>query len=104
MSDEPAPTPTDDPLERLSSEQLHDLAVKYAKRHLDLKFFWNLSQTLPAAEAAAGNLEEAEEDIERLSSHIDDVTEAGKGEVAEMLRPFYLDYLRKHGVKAPPQG
>ena len=37
----------------------------------------------------------------RLSAHIDDVTDSGKGETAEMLRPFYLDYLRRHGVEAP---
>ena len=29
------------------------------------------------------------------------MTESGKGEVADNLRPFYLDYLRSHGVKAP---
>jgi hypothetical protein len=37
-----------------------------------------------------------------MSAHWDDVTDAGKGEVAEMLRPFYLDYLRKHGVEPKP--
>jgi hypothetical protein len=30
------------------------------------------------------------------------VTDSGRGDVAELLRPFYLDYLRKHGVTAPP--
>jgi hypothetical protein len=103
MSDEPAQTQPDDPLERLSSKELHDLAVQHAKRHLNIKFFWNLSQVLPAAEAAAGKFEDAENDIDRLSAHLDDVTDAGEGETAEMLRPFYLDYLRKHGV-TPPQG
>jgi hypothetical protein len=37
----------------------------------------------------------------RISAHVDDVTNAGRGEVAENLRPFYLDYLRRHGVRAP---
>jgi hypothetical protein len=91
-----------DTLESLSSQELHDLAVSYAKRHLDVKFFWNLMQTLPAAEAAAGELGEAEADVMRMSAHVDDVTDAGKGEVANMLRPFYLDYLRKHSVQ--PKG
>jgi hypothetical protein len=90
-----------DELDRLSSEQLHDLAVSRAKRHLDVKFLWDLMKVLPAAEAAAGELDEADADIQRMSSHIDDVTDAGRGEVAENLRPFYLDYLRKHGVTAP---
>jgi hypothetical protein len=90
--------PEDDSLERLSSEELHDLAVGHAKRHLNVKFFWDLLKFLPAAEAAAGEYEEANADIQSMSAHIDDVTDAGKGDVAEQLRPFYLEYLRKHDV------
>lgn len=93
--------PDPDPLEQLSSAELHHLAVKHARRHLDARFFWHLMQLLPAAEAAAGEWEETEADVLRMSAHLDDVTDAGRGEVAENLRPFYLDYLRKHGVKAP---
>lgn len=91
---------TEDELERLSSEQLHDLAVSRAKRHLDVRFFWDLMKLLPAAETAAGDFEGAQDDVLRLSAHVDDVTDAGKGEVADLLRPFYLDYLREHGVTA----
>ena len=90
--------PDDDPLDRLSSRELHDLAVSHAKRHLNVKFFWELMKFLPAAEAAAGEYEEANADIQRMSAHLDDVTDAGQGEVAEQLRPFYLEYLRKHDV------
>jgi hypothetical protein len=88
----------DDPLDRLSSTELHDLAVSYAKRHVDVRFFWNLMRVLPAAEAAAGELDEAEADVMRLSAHVDDVTNAGRGEVADLLRPVYIEYLRRHGV------
>lgn len=88
----------DDALERLSSQELHDLAVSRAKRHVDVKFFWNLMRVLPAAEAGAGQLEEADADIQTVSGHFDDLTDAGQGEVAELLRPFYLDYLRDKGV------
>jgi hypothetical protein len=88
----------DDALERLSSKELHDLAVDYARRHLDVRFFWDLMRVLPAAEAAAGELDEAENDVMRLSAHIDDVADSGRGEVGEMLRPFYIEYLRRHGV------
>ena len=88
----------DDPLERLSSQELHDLAVSYAKRHLDVKFFWELMKLLPVAEAGAGKIDKAETDVLRLSAHVDDVTDAGRGEVAELMRPFYLEYLRKHNV------
>jgi len=91
---------TDD-LERLSSQELHDLAVSRAKHHLDVRFYWELMRLLPAAEAAAGDLDQAETDVMRLSAHVDDVTQSGQGEVAEMMRPFYLEYLRKHGVTSP---
>jgi hypothetical protein len=47
-------------------------------------------------------MREAEADIATISAHIDDLTDSGKGEVAELLRPFYLDYVRSHGVEAPP--
>jgi hypothetical protein len=93
--------PDDDSLDGLSSAELHDLAVRHARRHLDARFFWRLMQALPTAEAAAGEMAEAETDVLRLSAHVDDVTEAGQGEVAELLRPFYLDYLRRHNVQAP---
>jgi hypothetical protein len=86
-------------LEDLSSEELHDLAVRRARRHLDVGFFWQLLQRVPAAEAAAGMVEDADADVQRLSAHLDDLTDAGKGEVADMLRPFYLDYLQRHDVK-----
>lgn len=90
--------PDDDWLDALSSKELHDLAVRYALRHLDIPFFIRLMQALPVAEAAAGEIDEAEADAMTLRAHIDDVTDAGEGEVAELLRPLYLEYLREHGV------
>jgi len=72
------------------------MAVSYAKRHLDVRFFWDLMRLLPAAEAAAGDMDAAETDVLRLSAHVDDVTESGEGEVADLLRPFYIEYLRRH--------
>lgn len=92
---------SDDGLDALSSEQLHDLAVSRAKRHFDVKFFWQLVETLPAAEAAVGKMDEAETNVLKLSAHVDDVAESGKGDVGEAMRPFYLDYLRRHDVTAP---
>ena len=90
-----------DPLDRLSTAELHDLAVRRARRHLDVRFFWRLMEVLPVAEAGAGELREAEADVATMRAHLDDVTDSGRGEVAELLRPFYLDYLKQHGVKAP---
>ena len=85
-------------LEDLSSKELHDLAVRRARRHLDVKFFWRLMQNLPAAEAAAGQFDDSDADVMKISGHIDDITDSGEGEVAELLRPFYLEYLQEHGV------
>jgi hypothetical protein len=93
----------DDTLERLSSEELYRLAVRRARKHLDVGFFWRLLELLPAAEAAAGEIDEAEADILTLSGHLDDLTEAGRAPVADALRPFYLEYLREHGV-TPDEG
>ena len=90
--------PDDDGLDALSSQALHDLAVHRARRHLDVKFFYELMKNLPVAETAAGEYEKSDNDILRLSAHFDDVTDSGRGEVAELLRPFYLEYLRKHHV------
>lgn len=89
---------SDDRLDALSSKELHDLAVRRALRHLDIPFFITLMKTLPVAEAAAGEIDEAQADALTLRAHLDDVTDAGEGEVAELLRPLYIDYLRHHGV------
>ncbi len=87
----------DDPLDTLSSAELHDRAVRRALRHLDVGFFVSLIRNLPVAEAAAGQTHEAEADVLTLRAHLDDLTDSGRGEVAELLRPFYLEYLKSHG-------
>jgi hypothetical protein len=65
-----------------------------------VRFFYELMKLVPAAEAAAGRVDAAENDVFHLSAHVDDLTDAGEGETADMLRPFYLEYLREHGVSA----
>jgi hypothetical protein len=83
-------------LESLSSEELRERAIKYARRHADVKFFWRLMQVLPAASAAAGDLDETHDDIESVYGHFDDLHESAKPEVADALRPLYIEYLLKH--------
>lgn len=85
-------------LDKLTGEQLHDLAVRRALKHLDLKFFWRLLEKLPVAEAGAGNYEDARADLQSAVAHVDDVTDSGRGETAELLRPLYLDYLAGEGL------
>ena len=90
----------DDGLDALSSKELHDLAVHHARRHFDVRFYWRLLQVLPMAETVAGKYDDVEADLDTTLGHIDDITDSGEGEVAEQLRPFYIDYLRGHDVRA----
>jgi hypothetical protein len=85
----------------LSSRELHDLAVRRARHHLDLAFLWELLRALPAGEALAGRPEHARADAMKLSSLIADAADAGDSDVADALRPLYLDYLRKHSKDLP---
>ncbi len=84
---------TREELEALSSKELHDLAFTQAKRHLDVGFFWGLLRALPAAEAAIGEEEEAEQDVMTLRGRLNDLTNSGEGELADALRPLYIEYL-----------
>jgi hypothetical protein len=89
---------TRDELDSLSSRELHDLAVRRAVHHLDVEFLWELLRAIPAAEASEGRSVEAGRDVTHLSVLIDDAIDSGEGDVAEALRPLYVDYLVKHGV------
>ena len=80
-------------LEALSSKELHDRAVSVAAKHLDVRFFWRLFGALPAAEAAIGEEDEAAQDVTTLRGRLNDLTHAGEGELADALRPLYIDYL-----------
>ncbi|MFI5777995.1 hypothetical protein [Nocardia sp. NPDC051570] len=82
-----------DQLEQLSSKELHDRAVKHAVRHGDIRFLWQLLETIPAAEAAAGDLGESEVDIKYVLPLLDDYIHAGDGKIADVLRPLYIQYL-----------
>jgi hypothetical protein len=93
------PVATLEELERLSSKELHDRAVRLAERRFDVGFLWRLLKAIPVAEAVAGNLREAETDVAvgDLVPLIDDFMHSDEGELADALRPMYLDYLSKHG-------
>lgn len=89
---------TRDELDKLSSHELHDLAVRRALHHVDVEFLWELLRAIPAAETAEGHDEEAGRDITKVTVLLSDAIDSGKGDVAEALRPLYLDYLTKHGT------
>ncbi|SDK17765.1 hypothetical protein [Nonomuraea jiangxiensis] len=83
-------------LESLPADELHDRAVRYAVRHGDLGFLWDLLKVIPAAEAASGHETETANDLSRVSALLSDAIAAGEGELGEALRPIYIEYLRKH--------
>ena len=89
---------TDRPeLEGLSSAELHDRATRLAWRRLDVAFLWHLLSTIPEARAAAGEEDRSEMDIMRPLALLNDLLDADRGELADALRPLYIDYLEKHG-------
>ena len=91
---------TETDLESLSSSELHDLAVKRALHHADIGFFWDLLRVIPAAETLEGDVHDAGEDLTKVSALFSDVVTLHDGNLGEELRPFYIDYLKKH----PPKG
>jgi hypothetical protein len=91
---------TETDLDSLSSRELHDLAVRRALRHGDVAFFWDVLRAIPAAETLEGDVREAGEDLTKVSALLSDALTLGEGNLAEELRPLYLDYLRKHPPKA----
>jgi hypothetical protein len=86
-------------LEQLSSKELHDRAMKLARHRLDLGFLWTVAKTIPAAEAAAGEIDEAEAHVAvgNFIGLIEDFFQADEGDLADALRPLYLEYIAKHG-------
>ena len=89
---------TRDELDALPSHELHDRAVRRAVHHLDVEFLWELLRAIPAAEASEGHDIEAGRDISKVTALLGDAIDSGEGDVAEALRPLYIDYLTRHGV------
>jgi hypothetical protein len=83
-------------LDELSTQELHDRAIRRAERHLDVKFLWSLLQMIPAAETVSGDEGEADYDIQHSTGLISDALHSGDGQLGEALRPVFIDYLRKH--------
>ena len=90
---------TEAELEALPSRELHDRAVRRALHHADVGFLWELLRAIPAAEAVEGETGESEADATKVSALIADAFGSGEGDVADALRPLYIDYLTKHQAK-----
>ena len=83
-------------LEGLTTKELHDRAFSMARRRLDVRFFWNLLEAVPAVEAAAGHLDEAKEDVLSFAQRVDDLVNPDTTEEADAFRPIYIDYILDH--------
>jgi hypothetical protein len=92
----PAPAAGAADLEALSTQELHQRAIHRAEKHMDVKFFWQLLEAIPAAEALAGDVGEAEFDVVSARGQIKDALHSGDGALAEALRPMFVEYLRAH--------
>lgn len=91
-------TPGGGGLDDLSSKELHDRAMKLARERRDVGFLWDLLRAIPAATAATGEVDRAEFDLFHGLSLLEGFTHAGEGDLADALRPFYIDYLSEHGT------
>jgi hypothetical protein len=91
-------------LEALTSQELHDRATRLAWRRLDVGFLWGLLRTIPEARAATGDEERSETDIMRPLALLNDLVDADRGELADALRPLYVDYLVEHGDAPDREG
>jgi hypothetical protein len=85
-----------DELDQLSSHELRVRAIKRARRRMDLKFFWNLIEMIPAAEEAEGAPDKLAADVEASRVWLEDLLHPDP-QMEEALRPVFLDYLRQHG-------
>jgi hypothetical protein len=58
-------------------------------------FFWRLLELMPVAEAASGNVGEADTDIQASRALLTDALERDS-QAGDALRPIFIDYLRQH--------
>ncbi|MBB6170004.1 hypothetical protein HNR23_000064 [Nocardiopsis mwathae] len=90
-------------IDRLTTMELRDRAVALAKRRWDIRFFWRLLESLPAAEAAAGHMDASQATVAQASGLFHEALAAESDpDVQEALRPLYVDYLLRHAEDVAP--
>ncbi len=83
-------------LDQLPSKELHDRALRHAETHLNVAFFWQLIRATPAAEAAKGDLTEAQNDTQSARALLVDALRGDDGDLLDVLRPLFIGYLVDH--------
>ncbi|NDU75602.1 hypothetical protein GWI34_23690 [Actinomadura sp. DSM 109109] len=89
-------TPDGGDLDELTSKELYERAMGLARERRDVGFLWDLLRAIPAAAAATGEVDRAEFDLLHGLALLEEFTHAGEGEMADALRPFYIEYLGRH--------
>jgi hypothetical protein len=79
----------------LPTKELYLRARRRAARRLDVRFFWTLLRTIPAAEAAVGELEEAQADVRSGIARLNDLRDAGGWEAGRRAEAALHRLLRK---------
>ena len=82
-------------LDKLSSHELRERAMKLARHRLDLKFFWSLLEKIPAAEEAEGRPDKLTADVKTTQTWLNDYLRPDHP-MEEALRPVFIDYLLDH--------
>ncbi|TDC91010.1 hypothetical protein [Actinomadura sp. 7K507] len=83
-------------LDELSSKELYERAMSLAKERRDVGFLWDLLRAIPPAAASLGEVGRAEFDLFHGLALLEEFTHAGEGEMADALRPLYIEYLAEH--------
>jgi hypothetical protein len=65
-------------LEALPTEEVYLRARRRVARRLGARFLWTLLRSIPAAEAAAGEVEEAEADVRSGMARLNDLRDGGR--------------------------
>jgi hypothetical protein len=76
-------------LEALPTKEVYLRARRRAVRRLDVRFFWTLLRSIPAAEAAAGEVEEAQADVGSGIARLNDLRDAGEGKLGAKVLPCW---------------
>lgn len=84
-------------LERLTTEELRHQAFAVAERHIDVAFFWDLLEHVPAArsiateDGSAGNITGG---IAEAVAAVREVFGHDLGDAEPLMRARFIDYLR----------
>ena len=90
-----------DELDALPTRELHDRALAVAEAPDGRGLPLAADRGAPGRRGRVGDEQRSKVDVMRPLALINDLFDAGEGELGEALRPLYVDYLEEHGGIAP---